>query len=100
MTTPDALEKEHTLATATARLDRLRMWEALDDPALGRQEALEALALSEVVARKTAYGRQLTVRAARVAGASWSEIGAALGVSKQSAWEAHTRWLEEQQLTE
>jgi hypothetical protein len=97
--TPDALEKQHTLATATARLDQLRMWEVLGDPALGRREALEALALGEVVARKTAYGRQLTVRAARAAGASWAEIGAALGVSRQSAWEAHARWLEEQQLT-
>jgi hypothetical protein len=100
MTTPEALEREHTLVTATARLDQLRMWEALGDPALGRQEALEALALSEVVARKTAYGRQLTVRAARQAGASWSEIGAALGVSKQSAWETHARWLDEQHLPE
>ena len=34
---------------------------------LSRQEALELLALSEVIARKSAYGRQLTVRSARAA---------------------------------
>jgi hypothetical protein len=96
MTTPEALEREHTLVTATARLDQLRGWEALGEPGLGREEALEALALAEVVTRKAGYGRQLTIRAARTAGASWSQIGAALGVSKQSAWEAHTRWIEEQ----
>jgi hypothetical protein len=42
------------------------------------------------------YGRQLAVRTARSAGASWSEIGAALGVSKQAAWEAQNRWIDQQ----
>jgi hypothetical protein len=65
-------------------------------PVLGKHEALELLALSEVITRKAAYGRQLTVRSARAAGASWSQIGAALGTSKQSAWEAHTRWIDQQ----
>src|SRR5919107_4353573 len=94
--TPDLLEREHTLLTATARLDQLRMREALEDPPLGREEALELLALSELVARKAGYGRQLTIRSARAAGASWSQIGAALGTTKQSAWEAHARWLDAQ----
>ena len=57
---------------------------------------LELLALSEVIARKAAYGRQLTVRSARAAGASWTQIGAALGTTKQSAWEAHNRWIDQQ----
>jgi hypothetical protein len=96
MTSPDTLEKEFTLATATARLDELRTREALGDSPLGREEALELLALTEVVARKAAYGRQLSIRTARATGASWSQIGAALGISKQSAWEAHTRWINEQ----
>jgi hypothetical protein len=64
--------------------------------ALSRDEALEMLALSEVVIRKAGYGRQAMVRTARGAGASWTQIGAALGSSKQAAWEAHTRWIEDQ----
>src|SRR5689334_10201176 len=103
---PDELEREHTLSTATSRYDELRMRDALaamasetpidDSPALGRDEALEMLALSEVVIRKAGYGRQAMVRTARGAGASWTQIGAALGSSKQAAWEAHNRWVEEQ----
>ncbi|MFF2202827.1 hypothetical protein [Streptomyces sp. NPDC058145] len=98
MTTPQGIESQHTLLTAVARLDGLRMRESLagggGERAPGRDELLELLALSEVVARKAAYGRQLTVRAAREAGASWAQIGAALGTSKQAAWEAHARWIE------
>jgi|ERR1700733_1043799 len=124
MIEPGELEREHTLLTATARYDGLRAREALagedtapggDAPAAGevaagreaggdrgdgaglsRDEALELLALSEVIARKAGYGRQLSVRSARRAGASWSQIGAALGTSKQAAWEAHTRWIDSQ----
>jgi hypothetical protein len=103
MTTPDELEREHTLATATTRYDDLRMREALaamaeDDgaPALSTGETLELLALSEVVIRKAGYGRQAMVRSARQAGASWTQIGLALGTSKQAAWEAHNRWIDEQ----
>jgi len=107
MTTPADLERQHTLATAVARYDELRMRDLLapgaDDPPaeeqpgpLSRPETLELLALSEVIARKAAYGRQLTVRSARAAGASWTQIGAALGTTKQSAWEAHSRWIDQQ----
>lgn len=67
-----------------------------DTAALSRTEALEMLALSEVVIRKAGYGRQAMVRTARAAGASWTQIGTALGSSKQAAWEAHNRWIEEQ----
>ncbi|WP_217254626.1 hypothetical protein [Streptomyces sp. AC602_WCS936] len=102
MTTPQSIEPQHTLLTAVARLDELRTRESLagggsDQEELDRTQLLELLALSEVVARKAAYGRQLTVRAAREAGASWSLIGAALGTSKQAAWEAHMRWIEGQE---
>ena len=109
MTTPASLEHQYTLATAVARYDELRMRDLLapgvdELPAedqlgpgpLSRQEALELLALSELIARKAAYGRQLTVRSARAAGASWTQIGAALGTTKQSAWEAHNRWIDQQ----
>jgi hypothetical protein len=117
MVTPDDLEHNFTLLTAAALHDQLRAREALtwtdDDPQdvdgpessppdpsavpLTRDEALELLALSEVIARKAGYGRQLTVRSARRAGASWSQIGAALGTSKQAAWEAHSRWIDGQE---
>lgn len=112
MTTPDSVERRHTLLTAAARYDELRSRDVLapgadhaadDQPPLdlqatplGKEEALELLALGEVIARIASYGRQLTVRSARAAGASWSEIGAALGMSKQSAWEAHGRWIDAQ----
>jgi hypothetical protein len=112
MTTPDQVEREHTLATAVARLEALRIRETLATTraeldadgvlpgpgvfrdALSAEEALELLALTEVVSRKAGYGRQLTVRSARAAGASWTDIGRALGTTKQSAWEAHQRWLD------
>ncbi|HSK97795.1 MAG TPA: hypothetical protein VK891_14330 [Euzebyales bacterium] len=108
MSTPDDLEARFTLLTAAARYDELRTRDALAPPTdghpdegrqatpLSKEEALELLALGEVIARKAGYGRQLTVRSARASGASWSEIGAALGTSKQSAWEAHGRWIDGQ----
>ena len=105
MTSVDELERRQTLRTAVVRYDELRTRDALAGPPdedgaaaerLDRAEALEMLALGEVIARKAGYGRQLGVRAARAAGASWSQIGLALGTSKQSAWEAHARWIDEQ----
>jgi hypothetical protein len=108
MSTPDDLEARHTLLTAVARHDELRRREPLSAPdgtgcrldpditPLTRDETLELLALGEVIARKVTYGRQLSIRSARTAGASWSLIGAALGTSKQAAWEAHGRWSDEE----
>jgi hypothetical protein len=106
MTTPDVASTHPTLLSAAARFDQLSMRDALaaiaeeeapgSSEPLTREEALELLALGEVIARKAAYGRQLTVRSARSAGASWSQIGAALGMSKQAAWEAHSQWIEDQ----
>lgn len=113
MATPDELEGRFTLLTAVARYEELRTRDVLsapdgdeDDGAAGaegggaapltRAESLEMLALSEVIARKAGYGRQLSVRTARRAGASWAQIGAALGTSKQAAWETHNRWIDEQ----
>jgi hypothetical protein len=103
MAAVDALEREHTLSTAVRRYEELRTRDSLADPQdlqglrpLGRAEALELLALAEVIARKAGQGRQLTVRTARAAGASWAEIGTALGTTRQSAWEAHRRWIDGQ----
>jgi hypothetical protein len=99
----DALEREHTLSTAVRRYEELRTRDSLADPddpdgpdPLRRAEALELLALGEVIARKAGQGRQLTVRTARGAGASWADIGQALGTTRQSAWEAHRRWIDGQ----
>lgn len=103
--TPDTTQSHLTLLTAAARFDELSLRDALasmtgdeapDGPPLARDEALELLALGELIARKAAYGRQLSVRSARASGASWSQIGAALGMSKQAAWEAHSQWIEDQ----
>jgi hypothetical protein len=103
MANPDELEQQHTLSTATTRYDQLRMRDALASmaeqdhaPPLSREEVLELLALSEVLIRKAGYGRQAMVRSARAAGASWTQIGGALGTTKQAAWEAHNRWIEDQ----
>ncbi len=112
MATPEDLERRFTLLSAVARYDVLRTRDALASPAeeddpeslsidqdmrpLTREETLELLALGEVIARKAGHGRQLTVRSARRAGASWSQIGAALGTTKQAAWETHNRWIDEQ----
>lgn len=98
MATPEELEQRHTLTTATDRYNALRMRDALaaidpaEEPALSADEILEMLALSEVIIRKAGYGRQAMMRAARSAGASWARIGAALGTTKQAAWESHQRW--------
>jgi hypothetical protein len=92
----EALEKELTLTTAVARFEDLRLRDSSADPPLNHDEALELLALGEAIARKSGYGRQLTVRTARRTGASWAEIGRALGTTRQSAWEAHQRWIDGQ----
>jgi hypothetical protein len=99
----DDLERRHTLGTAVRRYEELRARDSLADPddpegprPLARGEALELLALGEVIARRAAQGRQLTVRTARTTGASWAQIGRALGATRQSAWEAHRRWIDTQ----
>jgi hypothetical protein len=107
--TPAGLEQQHTLpppspattncacATSSHRAPTTRPQKSSPGPGpLSRQEALELLALSEVIARKAAYGRQLTVRSTRAAGAPWTQIGAALSTTRQSAWEAHSRRIDQQ----
>jgi hypothetical protein len=108
MTSPEEVERQHTLRTAVARYEELRSREVLADSAgvdspdvagaerLPASDVLELLALSQVIARKAGYGQQLAVRSARAAGVSWTAIARALGTSKQAAWDAHTRWIEDQ----
>ena len=104
----DELERTITLSAAVARYEALRARDSLVEGAdplgdrdgapdpLDRDEALELLALGEVIARKAGYGRQLAVRTARTTGATWAQIGQALGTSRQSAWELHVRWIDQQ----
>ena len=106
MNSPEELEARWSLSGAVARFEALRLRDSLTDPEaplgepgavpLSRSEALELLALGEVIARKAMLGRQLGVRTARASGASWAQIGLAVGTSRQSAWEAHNRWIDAQ----
>jgi hypothetical protein len=112
--TPEALEPEFTLTTAATRLDFLSRrdsgettlntvrdddgngWASFRDTSLDTYEALELLALGEVVSRK-AHGSQLIgIRAALRGGASWEQIGDALGVPADFAWESFNDAIAEQ----
>jgi hypothetical protein len=114
--TPEVLEQEFSLLTAVTRLDFLSRRDnvVLDQPndsadddddwmhikdvttTLDVEEALELLALGEVVARKAHEHRQLGIRAALRGGADWRQIGRALDVSPRTAWEQHIGWLDQQ----
>jgi hypothetical protein len=115
-TNPEVLESEFSLLTAVTRLNFLSRRDniVLDQPndsadddddwmrikdvttTLDVDEALELLALGEVVARKAHEHRQLGIRAALRGGADWTRIGRALGVSPRAAWERHISWLDQQ----
>ena len=115
-TTPEVLESEFSLLTAVTRLDFLsrrdnvvvdRPNDSADDDdgwmrikdvttTLDVEEALELLALGEVVARKAHEHRHMGIRAALRGGADWRDIGRALAISPRAAWERHVAWLNEQ----
>jgi len=59
--------------------------------------ALEALAANARLVGLLSGRRWYVIQAAREEGAEWAEIGAALGVSKQAAWEFYKRKIEEQE---
>ena len=106
--TPEALEPEFTLTTAATRLDFLSRrdtggsalntvhdddedhWNAMKglDTSLDTYEALELLALGEVISRKAHHSRLIGIRAALRGGASWEEIGRALGVAPDAAYDS------------
>ena len=114
---PEVLAREFSLLTAVTRLDFLSRRDnvVMDEPndsaddddhwmsikdvttTLDVDEALELLALGEVVARKAHDHRQLGIRAALRGGADWSQIGRSLGVSPRAAWQQHAAWLDEQE---
>lgn len=112
--TPEGLEQEFSLPTAATRLDFLSRrdngdtalntvaeaadddWSPIRDTAtsLDMHESLELLALGEVVARKAHGSRLIGIRAALRGGASWEQIGAALGVTPAAAWDAYHQAIE------
>jgi alkylhydroperoxidase/carboxymuconolactone decarboxylase family protein YurZ len=105
--TPEALEPEFTLTTAATRLDFLSRrdngettlntvrdeddengWASFRDTSLDTYEALELLALGEVVSRKAHDSQLIGIRAALRGGATWEQIAEALGVPPEFAWES------------
>lgn len=109
--TPDSLQSEFSLTTAATRLDFLSRrdsgadtalntvhdedadhWQSLRgaDTSLDVYEALEVLALGEVIARKAHDSQLLGIRAALRGGASWEQVAEALGVTPQQAWDSFT----------
>jgi hypothetical protein len=107
--TPEALEAEFSLPTAATRLDFLSRRDngntALNtvrdraeddwarslkdiDTSLDTYEALELLALGEVVARKAHDSQLIGIRAALRGGAGWDQIGSALGTTPDAAYDA------------
>ena len=106
--TPAALEDEFSLPTAATRLDFLSRrdsgettlnrvaadddWTSafrVDATSLDVSEALELLALGEVISRKAHGSRLIGLRAALRGGADWAQIGAALDRSPTEAWETY-----------
>jgi hypothetical protein len=105
--TPEALQQDFTLTTAATRLDFLSRrdngetalnrvqqvedddWASLrsEETQLDVEEALELLALGEVIARKAHDSRLVGIRAALRGGADWEQIAEALGSTPEQAWD-------------
>jgi hypothetical protein len=115
--TPEALEAEFSLPTAATRLDFLSRRDSGDtalntvrepaqddwatslrdiDTSLDTYEALELLALGEVVSRKAHHAQLIGMRAALRGGADWAEIGTALGTTPDAAYDAFQEAVAEQ----
>ena len=111
--TPAALEDEFSLPTAATRLDFLSRrdngdtalntvvegddWSAIraSTTSLDVHEALEVLALGEVIARKAHDSRLIGLRAALRGGADWQQIAAALDRTPVQAWETYLALVDE-----
>ena len=115
--TPEVLEAEFSLPTAATRLDFLSRRDsgntALNtvqerneddwavslkdvDTSLDTYEALELLALGEVVSRKAHDSQVIGIRAALRGGADWNEIGTALGTTPDAAYDAFSETVSRQ----
>ena len=115
--TPEVLEAEFSLPTAATRLDFLSRRDsgntALNtvqepneddwavslkdvDTSLDTYEALELLALGEVVSRKAHDSQVIGIRAALRNGADWNQIGTALGMTPDAAYDAFSESISRQ----
>jgi len=65
--------------------------QASDDAGIGKAEALAALGLAAGVRAEADAREARLIDAARAAGASWTEVGGILGMTKQSAAERRAR---------
>jgi hypothetical protein len=111
---PALLEEEFSLPTAATRLDFLSRRDtgdtalntAVDDEddwsairasttSLDVSEALEVLALGEVIFRKAHDSRLIGLRAALREGADWEQIAAALDRTPAEAWETYLSLVDE-----
>ncbi|MGY1703443.1 hypothetical protein ACI79C_02625 [Geodermatophilus sp. SYSU D00697] len=115
--TPGDLEREFSVTTAVTRLDFLSRrdsgattldtaagvdaddWSSLRDTttSLDVPEALELLALGEVVARKAHDSQLVGFRAALRGGATWAQIAEALDVTPAEAWALFQGLIERQE---
>jgi hypothetical protein len=110
---PAALEEEFSLPTAATRLDFLSRrdsgettlntvieddgWSAIGagTTSLDVAEALEVLALGEVIARKAHDSRLIGLRAALRGGADWAQIATAIDRTPDEAWETYLALVDE-----
>ena len=112
--TPATLETEFSLVTAASRVDFLSRrdgggtspatvadeddhWGSFldDSTSLDTAEALELLALGEVIARKAHDSRLVGLRAALRGGAGWDRIAHALDQTPAGAWETYLELVDE-----
>ncbi|MFJ4226922.1 helix-turn-helix domain-containing protein [Paenarthrobacter nicotinovorans] len=78
--------------------DPLKLWEDFTaDEASREVSALEALRVNARAVDRLTARRWYVMKAAREAGATWSQIGQALGVTRQAAYDFYRRKTEEQE---
>jgi len=64
-----------------------RVWDKDENPAAWKHELAYTLQCVREIRQKCDTTELATVREARAAGVTWTEIATALGVTRQSAWE-------------
>jgi hypothetical protein len=77
--------------------DLLARWNAWDTRNTDPETALSALAANAELAKLLAGWQWLAIKAAREGGATWEQIGEALGTTKQGAQQAYRRAIEHQE---